>query len=76
MDDDRYYYNDYEAFNGIRVAGLKESFQNDDLKEYAEKNDFSFELKEYMTTEECFQALEEGAVDAVVQGSLVGSDDY
>ena len=76
MDDDRYYYNDYEAFNGIRVAGLKESFQNDDLKEYAQKNDFSFELKEYMTTEECFQALEEGAVDAVVQGSLVGMDDY
>ena len=37
---------------------------------------FSFELKEYMTTEECFQALEEGAVDAVVQGSLVGMDDY
>ena len=29
-----------------------------------------------MTTEECFQALEEGAVDAVVQGSLVGMDDY
>lgn len=76
MDDDRYYYNDFEAFNGIRVAGLKESFQNDDLKEYAEKNDFSLELKEYMTTEECFQALEEGAVDAVVQGSLVGMDDY
>lgn len=76
MDDDRYYYNDFEAFNGIRVAGLKESFQNDDLKEYAKKKDFSFELKEYMTTEECFQALEEGAVDAVVQGSLVGMDDY
>lgn len=76
MDDDRYYYNDFEAFNGIRVAGLKESFQNDDLKEYAQKNDFSLELKEYMTTEECFQALEEGAVDAVVQGSLVGMDDY
>lgn len=76
MDDDRYYYNDFEAFNGIRVAGLKESFQNDDLKEYAQKNDFSLELKEYMTTEECFQALEEGAVDAVVQGSLVGMTDY
>ena len=58
------------------MAGLKESFQNDDLKEYAQKNDFSLELKEYMTTEECFQALEEGAVDAVVQGSLVGMDDY
>lgn len=75
-DDDRYYYNDFEAFNGLKVAGLKNSFQNNDLKEYAKTNGFSFDLTEYETTEECFQALENGTVDAVVQGSLVGMTDY
>lgn len=76
QDDDRYYYNDFEAFNGIKVAGLKDSFQNSDLKEYARMNGFSFDLKEYDTTEECFRALDAGTVDAVVQGSLVGMTDY
>ena len=75
-DDDRYYYNDFDSFNGIKVAGVRESFQNRDLKDYAEFNDFSFVLTEYNTTEECFDALEEGAVDAVVQGSLAGKTDY
>lgn len=75
-DDDRFYYNDFESFDGIRVAGLKNSFQNIDLSEYADYNHFSYQLMEYDIQQECFDALDSGEVDAVVQGSLAGKNGY
>lgn len=75
-DDERYYYNEFQAFDGLRIAGLRSSFQNRDLEEYAQRKQFSYTLQEYGTQQECFDALENKTADAVVLGSLSGKTDY
>ena len=40
-DDERYYYNDYDSFNGMKVAGLADSFQNEEFERLVEKKGFS-----------------------------------
>lgn len=69
-DDDRYYYNDFTHFNGMKVAMLENSYQNEEFKKYAEEKQFSYESIDYKTVDECFDALNQKQVDAVVIGSL------
>lgn len=38
--DERYYYNDYEAFDGMKIAVLQGSYQNGEFLEYAQKKGF------------------------------------
>lgn len=75
-DDERYYYNDYDSFNGMKVAGLADSFQNEEFERLVEKKGFSYDFYSYNTTQACFDALDEGKVDAVIMGSLVMKSDY
>lgn len=75
-DDERYYYNDYAAYDGMTIAVLKNSFQNDEFAEFAQKKGFSYTAFIYETQEECFAALNEGNVDAVAMGSLALKTDY
>lgn len=69
-DDERYYYNDFEAFDGMRIAVLAGSFQNAEFSDYAEKKGFDFQFVNYDTPEKCFEALDDGEVDAAAMGSL------
>lgn len=69
-DDDRYYYNDFEAFDGMRIAVLADSYQNMEFSNYAEKKGFAFSFLPYATSDDCFRALDAGIVDAVAMGSL------
>ncbi len=75
-DDDRYYYNDFEAFDGMTIAILENSFQNAEFSEYAEKKGFDFTFVSYETQEDCFFALDAGSVDAVAMGSLALKPEY
>lgn len=75
-EDERYYYNDFENFNGMKIAILRNSFQNDEFLEYAKKKGFSVTFYEYESTEECFEALERGTVDGVAVGSLAQKKEY
>ncbi len=75
-DDDRYYYNDFESFEGMKVAVLKESFQNEEFAEYAARKGFSCTFYEYASQTECFAALDSGAVDAMAMGSLALKTEY
>lgn len=75
-DDERYYYNDYDNFNGMRVAGLADSFQNEEFSQFVKTKGFSYEFCTYNTTQECFDALDAKDVDAVVMGSLVTKSEY
>lgn len=75
-EDDRYYYNDYEHFNGMKIAVLKDSYQNQEVKDYAAKKGFSFEETEYDTPQECFEALDRGEMDGVAMGSLALKTEY
>lgn len=75
-EDDRYYYNDFEAFDGMKIAILEDSFQNEEFSEYAEKKGFDFSFVSYETQEDCFSALDAGSVDAVAMGSLALRPEY
>lgn len=74
--DDRYYYNDFSHFDGMRIAFLKNSFQNQEFEEYAKEKHFDFQYMEYNTQADCFEALDTGEVDAVAMGSLALKTDY
>lgn len=76
QDDERYYYNDFEAFDGMKIAILRDSFQNAEFSEYASKKGFDFDYVSYGTQEACFTALDVGAVDAVAMGSLALKQEY
>lgn len=75
-DDDRYYYNDYENFDGMNIALLKDSYQNQEVLDYAKKRGFRYTIKEYSTPVECFEALDSHEVDGVAMGSLALKTEY
>lgn len=68
--DDRYFYNDYKSFEGMKVAMMGSSFQNQGFQSYAEEKGFTYEPVEYSTANDCFAALERKETDAVVMGSV------
>ncbi len=74
--DERYYYNDYEAFDGMKIAVLQGSYQNGEFLEYAQKKGFSFEMIPCDTMDECFAELDAGLVDGVAGGSLAQRKGY
>ncbi|MBP3489542.1 MAG: transporter substrate-binding domain-containing protein [Roseburia sp.] len=75
-DDERYFFNDYEAYDGMKIAILADSFQNAEFAAYAKKKDFTYETVTCATQAECFAALDEQRVDAVAMGSLALKSGY
>lgn len=74
--DERYYYNDFESFDGMKIGMLANSFQNDALTAYADEKGFAYQPVLFETEAKCFGALQEGAVDAVAMGSLARQSDF
>ena len=75
-DDERYFYNDYENFDGMKVAALADSFQSEEFQRFAKEKGFQYDFCPYDTAQECFEALDGQKVDAVIMGSLVMKSDY
>ncbi|MDD3165222.1 MAG: transporter substrate-binding domain-containing protein [Oscillospiraceae bacterium] len=75
-DDVRYYYDDFARFDGMKVGMLRNSFQNDSLKTYADKKQFAYQADYFETERDAFAALDAGAVDAVAMGSLAAKSGY
>lgn len=75
-EDTRYYYNDFEHFNGMRIAMMDGSFQNEEFREFAKKNGFSYKEMLYENISDGYEALEKGEVDAVAAGSLAVNTTY
>lgn len=65
-EDDRYYYNDFEQFDGMNVAVIRNNYQNEAFEEYAQSRGFSVVYHEYATEQACFDALESKAVDGMM----------
>jgi signal transduction histidine kinase/CheY-like chemotaxis protein len=74
--DERYYYNDFEAFDGMRVGVIRGSIQKEELENYAMLRGFSCEIISYGTQQECCDALDNGEVDTIAMGSLARQSDY
>ena len=75
-DDNRYYYNDYEAYDGMRVACVRDSYQQMQFEELAQKKGFSYTVVPMKRPSDCFAALDRKEVDAVAIGSLALQADY
>ena len=75
-EDERYYYNDFAAFDGMKIAVLQDSFQNDYFIDYAKEKGFSCTYVGYDTQQACFDALDKQEVDGAVLGSLALKSDY
>ncbi|MBR5127417.1 MAG: transporter substrate-binding domain-containing protein, partial [Roseburia sp.] len=74
--EERYYYNDYANFEGMRIACVSGSFQERQLEEFAKEKGFSYVAYEHRTPSECFSALDRGLVDAVAIGSNALNEGY
>ena len=75
-DEERYYYNDYENYDGMRIACVEGSYQQLQLDEFAQEKDFTYEAYVRRTPSECFSALDRGLVDAVAIGSNALNEGY
>ena len=64
------YYNDFESFNGLKVGLLKDSYQNELFDDYAEKHNFSVTKIFFDKSEDMSEALRNGTIDALLDGSL------
>ena len=70
------FYNDYAAFNNMRIAVMTGTFQAEALRSYAQKHDIVYEEKNCKTYEEMFEQLEAGTVDAVAACTLFKAEKY
>lgn len=75
LNNESVYYNDYGAFDGMRVGLLKDSFQTEVFGDYAIQHGFSFVPVECVTDAEMMEALKTGKVDAIAAGSLARKTD-
>lgn len=69
-DNDAYYYEDFAAFDGIKVGMLADSHQNELFEEYARQHGFRYTKRYYYSDVEMERALDSGEVDALLSGSL------
>lgn len=70
LKDSGYYYEDFESFDGARIACVSESSNNWQLQHYAEEHGFSYEVVYGHSTEEIEELLRSGQVDLLVSGAV------
>lgn len=61
-----YNYEDYEAFDGARIACAKNSTNLDELTEYAQNHGFTFETVTCLSNDEMIQAVKNNKADLAV----------
>ena len=61
----KYAYEDFDAFDGIRIGILTDSSIPDDIAIYAAENNFRYTLNQYATENELNAALANGEVDCL-----------
>ncbi len=65
------YYEDFAAFDGMRVGTIADDMQNDLFDEYQQEHSFTIEYVVYNTLNEMKSALARGEIDALIYGSAV-----
>lgn len=69
-DDNDIYYNDYQAFDGLRIGVLTSNFQTDNLSVMARRNGFTYHPVYFDYSQSMVEALRRKEIDAVVLGSM------
>ena len=69
-DNDRIYYEDFENFDGMTVGIIEGNYLNDVFDQYAKKHGFTVSKKTYTNSGALEEALEDGEVDAIINGNM------
>lgn len=64
------YYDDFAKFNDMKVGVLHGSNIRKNMEDYASQNNFHVDYVEYENSAQMFQAMHEGAIDAVATSSF------
>lgn len=70
-----YRYNDYSSYDGARIAYVKDSSNNEQLRLFAEKYGFSYESVYFQDNYEIINALKNGEADLAVFNSANNFED-
>lgn len=74
-DDSRFYFDDYQGFDGIRVGMIRDNYLNGLFEEYAKQHGFSYRSVYYDTGTLLVDALNTEEVDAIINGNMEYSAD-
>lgn len=74
--DGRYFYNDYQAFDGMKVATIHSSFRKGLLDREAAQHHFSVNYQEYDNDAEMFSALDQGLADTAILSNVTRYQNY
>lgn len=75
-DNNDYYYNDYDSFQGMKVGVLDGSVRYAQLQALLKEKNVSLRFYPYQTDDEQKQALADGEVDAILMASTRCTADY
>lgn len=68
---------DYSNWNGMKIATSREQTQRmDQLEQYAQLNDFTYETVEYDTIAEALEGVRKGEADATLQVDIAIMDNF
>ena len=65
LDDQRYAYEDFAAFSGMRVGVIEDSQDARAFAQYAQDNGFDVDVVELLETDDLLGALDDGTLDAI-----------
>ena len=74
--DTRYYYDDFSAFNGMKIGGIISDFREGLLSKKATNNTFQYTYQRYSSDDTALAALDRGDIDAVTLINTAKSQDY
>lgn len=74
--DERYAYDDYPSFQGMRVGTLAATLDNTAFREWSAEKGITTRITEYSSEEDLFEALDKGVLDAVAITFLGNSSKY
>ena len=61
---------DYSTYDGMTVGVMAGNSQNATLPDFAELNGFTYRIREYKDTQQMEEALQSGAIDAILTSNL------
>ncbi|MDD3361406.1 MAG: transporter substrate-binding domain-containing protein [Hespellia sp.] len=74
--DERYAYQDYDSFSGLRVGGIAGSAYVPLCEAYMEEKNIPITMTEFQTDAQARTALQSGQVDALMMGTIRYTSDY
>lgn len=75
-DDDRYAYEDYDGFGGLRIGAIEGSAYGELCRERMEQNGAAVTMSYFDTDGQAREALANGSVDALIMGTIRYTEDY